>query len=230
MQDAAYAPAHVWKEQLLEVSIFLFLIMPSMLLSFFITRQGMASFVFVAVSVMARDLALVSLILFFLWRNSEPIHVLGWRFQHSTRDLILGLVLYVPMFFVIALLESVLSTVGFSEPQTPGPSFFQFRGQMEVVLAILLVAVVAVSEETIFRGYLFLRLRTVTGSTTAALLLAAFVFALGHGYEGSLGVVTVGIMGLIFNLAYLWTGSLLVPMVLHFIQDFLGIVLAHYLK
>ncbi len=230
MQDAAYAPAYVWKERLLEVSVFLFLIVPSMLLSFFITRQGMASFAFVAVSVMARDLALVALILFFLWRNSESIQVLGWRFRHSPRDLILGLVLYVPMFLVIALLESVLSTVGFSEPRTPGPSFFQFRGQMEVVLAILLVAVVAVSEETIFRGYLFLRLRTVTGNPTAALLLAAFVFALGHGYEGSLGVVTVGIMGLIFNLVYLGTGSLLAPMVLHFIQDFLGIVLAHYLQ
>ena len=230
MHDAAYAPADVRKERLLEVSVFLFLIVPSMLLSFFITRQGMASFVLVAVSAIARDLALVSLILFFAWRNSESIDVLGWRFRHSTRDFILGFALYVPMFFVIALLESVLSNVGFSAPRTPGPSFLQFRGQMEVVLAILLVAVVAVSEETIFRGYLFLRLRTVTGSTTSALLLAAMVFALGHGYEGSLGVVTVGAMGLVFNLVYLWTGSLITPMVLHFIQDFIGIVLVHYLK
>ena len=230
MQDSTYAPVDVRRERLLEVCVFLFLIVPSMILSFFITRQGMAGFVFVAVSAIFRDLALVSLVLFFVWRNGESTRVLGWRFQHPTRDLILGLVLYLPMFFVVAVLESILSNVGFSQPQTPGPSFFQFRGQMEVALAVLLVAVVAVSEETIFRGYLFLRLRTVTGSTTVALVLAAVVFALGHGYEGSLGVVTVGIMGLIFNLVYLWTGSLITPMVLHFIQDFIGIVLAHYLK
>jgi membrane protease YdiL (CAAX protease family) len=230
MQDDALAAVNVWKEQLAEVCVFLFLIVPSMVLSFFVTRQGGASFVFVAVSTILRDLALVSLILFFAWRNGESTRVLGWRFEHPTRDLVLGLALYIPMFFLVGLLEAALSSLGFSPPKTPGPSFFQFRGQMEVVLAILLVAVVAVSEETIFRGYLFLRLRTVTRSTMAALVLAAVVFALGHGYEGSLGVITVGLMGLIFNLVYLWTGSLITPMVLHFIQDFLGIVLMHYLK
>jgi membrane protease YdiL (CAAX protease family) len=64
---------------------------------------------------------------------------------------------------------------------------------------------------------------------TAAVLLSAVVFALGHGYEGSLGVVTVGVMGLIFSLIYLWRQSLVVPIVLHFLQDFVAIVLAPYL-
>lgn len=32
-------------------------------------------------------------------------------------------------------------------------------------------------------------------------------FALGHGYEGSAGVVTVGVMGMVFALVYLWRGS-----------------------
>ncbi len=50
---------------------------------------------------------------------------------------------------------------------------------------------------------------------------------MGHGYEGSLGVVTVGIMGLIFNVIYLWRKSLVAPMVMHFLQDFISIVLVH---
>jgi membrane protease YdiL (CAAX protease family) len=228
--DDNTAAVDVWKERLAEVSVFLFLIVPSMALSFFVTRQGKASFVFVAVSTILRDLALVSLILLFVWRNGEPVRVLGWRFRRPGRDALLGVLLYLPLVYIIALLDSFLVNVGFPRPQTPGPSFFQLRGQMEVVLAVLLVAVVAVSEETIFRGYLFLRLRTVTGSTAGAVLLASAVFALGHGYEGSLGVVTVGVMGLIFNLVYLWTGSLIAPVMMHFIQDFIGIVLVHYLK
>jgi len=38
-------------------------------------------------------------------------------------------------------------------------------------------------------------------------------------------VVTVGVMGLVFALVYLWRQSLVAPMVMHFLQDFIGIVL-----
>jgi uncharacterized protein len=73
-------------------------------------------------------------------------------------------------------------------------------------------------------------LQAATSSTTAAVLLSSIIFALGHGYEGSLGAVTVGVMGLIFALLYLWRQSLVVPIVLHFLQDFLAIVVAPYLQ
>ncbi|MEN6335433.1 MAG: type II CAAX endopeptidase family protein [Phycisphaerales bacterium] len=218
------------KEASFEVSVFLFLIVPSMILSFFLTRQGKTSFPFIAVSTILRDLALVCLIAFFTWRNGEPLSVLGWRGRRLVRNIVLGFVLYFPLVYVIGLLEQLLTAAGLSQPSVPGPSFFDIQGRWEVALAVVLVVVVAISEETIFRGYLILRLRTVTSSTAAAVVLSSVIFALGHGYEGSLGVVTIGVMGLIFSLAYLWTGSLVVPIVLHFLQDFIGIVVIHYLQ
>ncbi|TAK00125.1 MAG: CPBP family intramembrane metalloprotease [Candidatus Manganitrophaceae bacterium] len=57
-----------------------------------------------------------------------------------------------------------------------------------------------------------------------ALLLSTLIFSLGHGYEGSAGIVTVGGMGLVFGLVYLWRGSLIAPMVMHFLQDFLAMI------
>jgi hypothetical protein len=39
------------------------------------------------------------------------------------------------------------------------------------------------------------------------------------------GVVTVGAMGLVFALVYMWRKSLVAPIVMHFLQDFIGIVL-----
>ena len=39
-------------------------------------------------------------------------------------------------------------------------------------------------------------------------------------------MVTVGTMGLVFAVIYLWRQSLVAPMVMHFLQDFIGIVLA----
>jgi len=218
------------KEALLEVSVFLFLVAPSMALSFFVTRTGKVDFVFVAVSTILRDLALVSLILFFAWRNAEPVRVLGWTYRKLGRNVLLGVLLYLPLVYVLGLLEGLLRAAGLSPPRVPGPSFFAIQGRWEVVLAVVLVAVVAVSEETIFCGYLILRLRTVTRSTTAAVLLSSTIFALGHGYEGSLGVATIGAMGFAFSLVYLWRKSLATPITLHFLQDFIAIVVVHYLQ
>jgi membrane protease YdiL (CAAX protease family) len=85
---------------------------------------------------------------------------------------------------------------------------------------------VAIAEETIFRGYLLLRFRAINLSLPWAAVLSAVIFSLGHGYEGTSGVVTVGAMGLTFAVIYLWRQSLVAPMVMHFLQDFIGIVLA----
>ncbi|MGE5297392.1 MAG: lysostaphin resistance A-like protein [Solirubrobacterales bacterium] len=218
------------REALFEVSVFLFLIVPSMALSFFVTRQGKVSFAFTAVSAILRDLALVCLIVFFAWRNDEPLSVLGWRYKHFGRNIALGVLLYLPLAYVIGVLEQLLTAAGLSQPSVPGPTFFDIQGRWEILLAVVLVVVVAISEETIFRGYLILRLRTVTGSTAAAVVLSSAIFALGHGYEGTLGVVTIGVMGLLFSLAYLWRRSLVVPVALHFIQDFIAIIVIHFLQ
>jgi hypothetical protein len=73
-------------EQLVEVSVFLFLILPSMFLSFFAVKQGSLSFVLVALATILRDLALVSLILFFfMWRNGEPLIGLAGRSKPSEK-------------------------------------------------------------------------------------------------------------------------------------------------
>ncbi|MBI4644396.1 MAG: CPBP family intramembrane metalloprotease [Deltaproteobacteria bacterium] len=214
------------KEQLLEVSVFLFLIVPSMVLSFFVIRQGSLGFVFTAFSVILRDLALVSLILFFIWRNGEPLEQLGWNFKNGWKDVALGIALFLPMFFAAGLLDHALQAAGLSAPATPMPSFLEARGRAELLLAFFLVVLVAIVEETIFRGYLLLRFRGVNLSPPWAAALSGVIFSLGHGYEGTSGVVTVGTMGLVFAVIYLWRKSLVAPMVMHFLQDFTGIVLA----
>ena len=213
-----------WTEQLVEVSVFLFLIVPSMALSFFAVKQGSLSFVLVAFATILRDLALVSLILFFLWRNGEPINWIGWTFKNSWKEIGLGIGLYIPFFIAAGFLERALRVAGLSLPSTPLPSMAA-KGMGELLLAIALVAVVALGEETIFRGYLILRLKAITTSPTAAALVSATIFSLGHGYEGSAGVVTVGVMGVIFALIYIWRQSLVAPIVMHFLQDFISIVL-----
>jgi len=230
MMDSSAISKNRWKEQVAEVSVFLFLIIPSMALSFFAIKQGSLNFVLVAISVILRDLALVSLILFFIWRNNESVTWIGWTFNNSRKEIALGIMLFLPFCFGTGLLEKGLRVIGLSVPSTPLPSFLAARGVVEFLLALVLVVIVALAEETIFRGYLTLRFKAITANPTAAVLLSAAIFSLGHGYEGSAGVVTVGVMGIVFALVYMWRQSLVAPIVMHFLQDFIGIVLLPLLR
>jgi membrane protease YdiL (CAAX protease family) len=182
-----------------------------------------------AVATILRDLALVSLILFFLWRNGEPVARIGWTLRNGWKEVALGVGLFPPLFFGAALLEKLFLNAGLSAPSTPLPSFLDVQGLVQALLATVLVVVVAVAEETIFRGYLLLRFAQLTRSSLVAVLLSSLIFSLGHGYEGTAGLATVGVMGAAFALVYLWRGSLVAPAVMHFLQDLLSIVLLPFL-
>jgi membrane protease YdiL (CAAX protease family) len=211
---------------LYEVSVFLFLILPSMALSFFAVKQGVLSFELVAWATILRDAALVCLILFFLWRNGEPAERMGWSFKHFWTEFAIGLGLFIPLYLGAGLLEDLLHKAGLSMPAAPMPSYMIPGDLSKLALAILLVAIVGVAEETIFRGYLIMRFQDLNTGTPAAIVLSAFIFSLGHGYEGSAGVVTIGVMGLVFALVYLWRRSLVAPMMMHCLVDFMSIVVA----
>ena len=208
-----------------EVLVFLFLIVPSMLFSFFAVKGGSLNFTMMGVGTILRDLALVFLILFFLWRNGEGVSEIGWKFKNRLRDVIIGVAIFIPFFFGASLLDRLLQGLGFSLPSTPLPFSAATKSPLEILLAFVLVVVVAWAEETIFRGYLILRFRTITASPLGAVLLSSFVFSLGHGYEGSAGVLTVGFMGFVFGLVYLWRKSLVAPITIHFLQDLSGILI-----
>ncbi len=211
--------------QVIELLVFCFLVVPSLMASFLARNSAVGSFPIVAAAIMLRDAALVVLVVYFLWRNGERFSLLGWRWRHRARELLLGCALFVPFTYVVGNIEHVFVAAGLSVPKHP-PTFLIPHGAAEVALATTLLIVVAFSEETIFRGYLLLRLKTATRSTAGAVLIAAVIFSVGHGYEGTAGVATVGVMGILLALVYLWRGSLVAPMAIHFLQDFLGVVVA----
>jgi membrane protease YdiL (CAAX protease family) len=212
------------KARLYEISVFLFLIVPSMALSFFAFKQGTLSFDLVAWATILRDAALVCLILYFLWQNGEPAERVGWSFKNFWKEFAVGLGLFIPLYFGAGLLEDALQKAGLLLPATPVPSYIIPVDIPKLVLAIFLVTVVGIAEETIFRGYLIMRFRDLNAGAPTAILLSAFIFSLGHGYEGTAGVITVGVMGLVFALVYLWRRSLVAPMIMHCLVDFVSIV------
>jgi membrane protease YdiL (CAAX protease family) len=213
------------KVQLIEVLVFLFLIVPSMVTSLFLVDHTRLRFMTVAITSIMSDLALVSLVLYFVWRNDEPVRRIGWTIKNLWLDIGWGLLLYIPVVYCTNLLERILQKAGFSAP-TKLPSFLVATGSAKIFLACILVIVVAVVEETIFRGYLILRFKAVTGRTVIAVLLSSAIFALGHGYEGAAGMISIFFLGIIFAVVYLWRKSLVAAMVMHFLIDFSSIILS----
>jgi membrane protease YdiL (CAAX protease family) len=213
------------KEQVYEILVFCGLILPGMLFSFAAGSAVEMSFSMTAVATMLNDIALVALISFLLWHNQESLRSVGWITRGFFNEATLGVILFLPMTFSMGLLEQLFESMGLTVPKHHLPAFLSPSGTAQMILAVVLVVVVAIAEETIFRGYFILRFSNVFKNQSAAVFLSAFIFSVGHGYEGAAGVATIYVMGIIFAVVYLWRKSIVAPMVMHFLQDFSGIIL-----
>lgn len=82
---------------------------------------------------------------------------------------------------------------------------------------------VCMAEEALFRGYLQQRLSQWLGAWPA-LIIAALIFGAAHLAGGMLMVAFATLAGLIYGLAWMWSGRLWVPILFHF-----GLNLTHLL-
>ncbi len=207
------------KIQLIEIGVFLLLVLPSMALSFISAPQAQLPFTYFAVAQIMQLLALAGLVLYFVWRNREPFDSIGWTFENAGKEAFIGILLFFPILLGLGLLEKLLKAAGISPPQQV-PEYLVPEGMPEKVLAGVLLVVVAVCEELIFRGYLLRRLINLTGNLVAGVLIAAVVFSIGHGYQQIGGVIATGVLGAIFAIIFLWRGSLVAPITIHFMNNF----------
>lgn len=209
--------------QLFEVGVFLFLIMPSLVLSSFSLQQHSLTFSVFILSSILQNTALLCLVLFFIWRNQESMASIGWTRKHPWKEGLVGIALFFPLVVGVKLLESGLRKNGIPIPETP-PDYLTPTSVDQFILAFVFLVVVAVSEEVIFRGYLIRRFINLSDRPVFSVVLAAAIFSLGHGYQGVGGIIEVGALGIVFGAIYVWRGSLWAPIVMHFLQNFIGIV------
>ena len=81
-------------------------------------------------------------------------------------------------------------------------------------------------EELTYRGYAISALTMATGSVLFALLSTSAAFGVLHSYQGRLGMVRTGLVGLLMGAVFIRTGSLWPPMIAHaFIDLVAGLVL-----
>lgn len=95
-------------------------------------------------------------------------------------------------------------------PQTPAEKW----------AGLVLVMSVATCEELIYRGFVQGLFESWLSAVWAGVIVSALFFAAAHWYQGRRGVLTTLIVGLIFSVVRVWTGSLLPSTMIHFVVDF----------
>ncbi len=94
-------------------------------------------------------------------------------------------------------------------------------GREKAAFAVLSVTA-GVGEEIAFRGFALSALTEITASTSFALAASSSAFGLVHAYQGSVGMVRAGLLGLMFSVPVVVSGSLWPAIAAHVLVDWIG--------
>jgi membrane protease YdiL (CAAX protease family) len=92
----------------------------------------------------------------------------------------------------------------------------------ESIVWMSVSAAAGICEELVFRGYLQRQLWSFTKHLPAALLLQAFIFGIGHIYQGWKPALVTAIYGLLLGLVAAWRRSIIPGAFAHAIADIMG--------
>ncbi len=109
------------------------------------------------------------------------------------------------------------------------------RTPTETLVYAALACTAGVSEEFLYRGFVFMafvRMIVNFGPPNAfAAILSSAWFSLAHLYQGQRGIITTFVVGMIFVLVRIWTGSLLPAIAAHVGIDLVvGICTSRFLR
>jgi membrane protease YdiL (CAAX protease family) len=109
------------------------------------------------------------------------------------------------------------------------------RSKRETLLYAALACTAGISEEFIYRGFVFMAFVRMTVNYAPpngiAIMLSSAWFALAHLYQGRRGIITTFVVGIIFASIRIWTGSLIPVVAAHAGMDLtIGICASRFLR
>lgn len=160
-----------------------------------------------------------------LWRTNAhriPASQLGMAIPNvvivGVSAVILGAVVFANQIFSLRRLATRPAEVREAIPQLALKIFPQDSEERLVFFA--LVATVAVCEEFIYRGFVQNVFENWSGGyALAGVFGSAAMFGLAHLYQGRRGLISTFAIGLVFSGVRFGTGSLVAPIVAHFVAD-----------
>ncbi len=104
------------------------------------------------------------------------------------------------------------------------------RNRAETLRVALLGANAALTEEICFRLYVPLLFAVLGVAPWIGFAASVLLFGAMHRYQGWLGVVLTGLLGMMFAFAYLASSGLALPILLHLLLNWNGLILRPTVK
>ena len=196
------------------------------LLASFVTRKaggnlkemaGRTSQMVILVGALTNLLVLIATLLLLVFWVGLPLNALGITFRN--RDFFVSIIGVVAIFGLDLALILWLSRTGRSHIRTHTP-VKDLSGLPGLIIGVLVLFIVALQEEVLYRGYITLNL--LDSSPLVIILVSTLIFALIHlltNHANFYQILSWLISGAVFSYAYLASGSIWVPIVIHFATD-----------
>ena len=139
--------------------------------------------------------------------------------KHWKKNLLIGFAL-VPLLFLINVFVSV--TLMYLAPKyfsAHNPLLDTIKSPQDLALFIVAALIAGGIKEEFQRAFILTRFREHLGGAPLGLVLWSVIFGAAHYAQGPQGMITAGLLGLIFGLAYLAQKSLVSPIVAHGVYD-----------
>ncbi len=170
-------------------------------------------------SLAIRGISVIALVILLARADGQRVRQLGLVRAGALREFALGvpamlgafganLLAAIPIVLVSLVAGDALQRDMRSRAEGLGVLTAQGTGLRAVAFFAITAVFAAAFEELVFRGFLVPRLRAVTGSWIAAVVLSAAAFAAGHLYEGVAALFQTFALGVYFSLLFLWRGRL----------------------
>ncbi len=151
---------------------------------------------------------------------------LGWTLDNAWRDLGLGLLAGLGTQLVAnALTNWAINRWGKDIYSPVVMKNIMPRTRIEWVLVPAALALAVVLEELLFRSLLIGGL-SITVPLPILVIGFSAIFGLMHSPQGTLGMIFAGALGVWFGLLFIWSGGLVLPLIAHYVINFLQLLKA----
>lgn len=174
----------------------------------------------------------VGAILALLWArlSNTSLSAIGYAKPKSwVASALIGIVFGVALKF---LMKAVLLPLFGADPINQ--SYHFLAGNKDLLpAAIIAMLIVGFSEETVFRGYMFERLKKLCGTSTKSktliVIITSLLFGAAHYMnQGIIGVAQATIVGLAFGTVYVYTEKIWIVMIAHAAFDLTALFMIYW--
>lgn len=176
--------------------------------------EGENSFNAIAILITMNFITGMLLVLFFRKViDRRSVYSLGWEFTHHYKDALVGLCAGIACIGAGTLILIAMQQLHFTGWDIDG---------WGLMISVVLLILVAIVEEMIFRGYILNNLLPSVNKYKA-LILSSLIFAVAHGANpdfNGLAFINIFLAGLFLGINYIFTRNLWYAVVLHFTWNF----------